>query len=123
VSITVSPAIMELLKDPTALIPAIAQDSLSGEVLMLAYVNAESLGLTIDSGFATYFSRSRNELWRKGETSGHLQKVVSISLDCDGDAILLQVIQEGSACHTGEFTCFHREIYPAEKSHDGEITE
>jgi phosphoribosyl-AMP cyclohydrolase len=123
VSITVSPAIMELLKDPTALIPAIAQDSLSGEVLMLAYVNAESLGLTIDSGFATYFSRSRNELWRKGETSGHLQKVVSISLDCDGDAILFQVIQEGSACHTGEFTCFHREIYPAEKSHDGEITE
>ena len=122
-SITVSPAIMELLKDPTALIPAIAQDSLSGEVLMLAYVNAESLGLTIDSGFATYFSRSRNELWRKGETSGHLQKVVSISLDCDGDAILLQVIQEGSACHTGEFTCFHREIFPAEKSHDGEITE
>jgi phosphoribosyl-AMP cyclohydrolase len=62
---------MELLKDPTALIPAIAQDSLSGEVLMLAYVNAESLGLTIDSGFATYFSRSRNELWQKGETSGH----------------------------------------------------
>jgi phosphoribosyl-AMP cyclohydrolase len=114
---------MELLKDPTALIPAIAQDSLSGEVLMLAYVNAESLGLTIDSGFATYFSRSRNELWRKGETSGHLQKVVSISLDCDGDAILLQVIQEGSACHTGEFTCFHQEIFPAEKSHDGEITE
>jgi phosphoribosyl-AMP cyclohydrolase len=114
---------MELLKDPTALIPAIAQDSLSGEVLMLAYVNAESLGLTIDSGFATYFSRSRNELWQKGETSGHLQKVVSISLDCDGDAILLQVIQEGSACHTGEFTCFHREIFPAGKSHDGEITE
>jgi phosphoribosyl-AMP cyclohydrolase len=114
---------MELLKDPTALIPAIAQDSLSGEVLMLAYVNAESLGLTIDSGFATYFSRSRNELWQKGETSGHLQKVVSISLDCDGDAILLQVIQEGSACHTGEFTCFHREIFPAEKNYDGEITE
>jgi phosphoribosyl-AMP cyclohydrolase len=114
---------MELLKDPTALIPAIAQDSLSGEVLMLAYVNAESLGLTIDSGFATYFSRSRNELWQKGETSGHLQKVVSISLDCDGDAILLQVIQEGSACHTGEFTCFHREIFPAEKNNDGEITE
>jgi phosphoribosyl-AMP cyclohydrolase len=114
---------MELLKDPTALIPAIAQDSLSGEVLMLAYVNAESLGLTIDSGFATYFSRSRNELWQKGETSGHLQRVVSISLDCDGDAILLQVIQEGSACHTGEFTCFHREIFPAEKSYDGEITD
>ena len=75
--------------------PAIAQDSLSGEVLMLAYVNTESLAMTIDSGFATYFSRSRNELWKKGETSGHLQKVVSISIDCDGDAILFQVGQEG----------------------------
>ena len=93
-SITLSPAIVELLKDPTALVPAIAQDSLSGEVLMLAYVNTESLALTIESGFATYFSRSRNQLWRKGETSGHLQKIVSISLDCDGDAILLQVIQD-----------------------------
>ena len=71
--------------------PAIAQDSLSGEVLMLAYVTTESLAMTIDSGFATYFSRSRNELWKKGETSGHLQKVVSISIDCDGDAILFQV--------------------------------
>ena len=95
--------------------PAIAQDSLSGEVLMLAYVNAESLAQTIESGFATYFSRSRNQLWKKGETSGHLQKVVSISIDCDGDAILFQVEQEGAACHTGEFTCFHREIYPAQE--------
>lgn len=114
---------MELLKDSQALVPAIAQDSLSGEVLMLAYVNAESLAITIDSGYATYFSRSRNQLWRKGETSGHLQKVVSISLDCDGDAILFQVIQDGSACHTGEFTCFHREIFPVSQSRDGEITE
>lgn len=105
--------IRDLLKDSDSLIPAIAQDSLSGEVLMLAYVNAESLAMTIESGFATYFSRSRNRLWQKGETSGHLQKIISISLDCDGDAILFQVIQEGSACHTGEFTCFHREIYPA----------
>ena len=114
---------MELLKDPTALIPAIAQDSLSGEVLMLAFVNAESLGLTINSGFATYFSRSRNELWQKGETSGHLQKVVSISLDCDGDAILFQVIQDGSACHTGEFTCFHQEVFPARDAESNDITE
>lgn len=83
---------------------------------MLAYINADSLALTIESGFATYFSRSRNELWRKGETSGHLQKVVSISLDCDGDAVLFQVIQEGAACHTGEFTCFHQEIFPKEDS-------
>ena len=111
-SISLSQNIIELLKDPEALIPAIAQDSLSGGVLMLAYVNAESLALTISSGYATYFSRSRNQLWKKGESSGHLQKVVSISIDCDGDAILLQVEQEGSACHTGEFTCFHREIFP-----------
>jgi len=113
VSASLSPAILELLKNSDDLMPAIAQDSLSGEVLMLAYVNAESLALTIASGYATYFSRSRNQLWKKGETSGHLQKVVSISIDCDGDAILFQVEQEGAACHTGEFTCFHREIYPA----------
>ena len=122
-SITLSPAIVELLKDPEALVPAIAQDSLSGEVLMLAYVSAESIAITIDSGYATYFSRSRNQLWRKGETSGHLQKVLSISLDCDGDAILFQVIQEGSACHTGEFTCFHSEIFPAGNSPESQITE
>lgn len=115
--------IRELLKDSDALMPAIAQDSLSGEVLMLAYVNAESLALTLESGFATYFSRSRNQLWKKGETSGHLQKIVSISLDCDGDAILLQVLQEGSACHTGEFTCFHQEVFPARDVESHDITE
>jgi phosphoribosyl-AMP cyclohydrolase len=112
VNTILAPEILELLKDSDALMPAIAQDSLSGEVLMLAYVNAESLALTIESGFATYFSRSRNQIWKKGETSGHLQKIVSITLDCDGDAILFQVIQEGSACHTGEFTCFHQEVFP-----------
>lgn len=122
-SITLSPAIVELLKDPQTLIPAIAQDSLSGELLMLAYMNVESLAITIDTGYATYFSRSRNQLWRKGETSGHHQKVVSISLDCDGDAVLLQVLQDGSACHTGEFTCFHREIFPLGQSSDSENTE
>lgn len=111
------------MKDSDALMPAIAQDSLSGEVLMLAFVNAESLALTIESGFATYFSRSRNQIWKKGETSGHLQKIVSISLDCDGDAILFQVIQEGSACHTGEFTCFHREVFPSRDADSNGITE
>jgi phosphoribosyl-AMP cyclohydrolase len=115
--------IRELLKDSDALMPAIAQDSLSGEVLMLAYVNDEYLALTIESGFATYFSRSRNQIWKKGETSGHLQKIVSISLDCDGDAILFQVIQEGSACHTGEFTCFHREVFPSRDADSNGITE
>lgn len=118
-----APEILELLKDSDALMPAIAQDSLSGEVLMLAYVNAESLALTIESGFATYFSRSRNQIWKKGETSGHLQKIVSISLDCDGDAILFQVIQEGSACHTGEFTCFHQEVFPVRDVESNDITE
>jgi len=123
VNTILAPEILELLKDSDALMPAIAQDSLSGEVLMLAYVNAESLALTIESGFATYFSRSRNQIWKKGETSGHLQKIVSISLDCDGDAILFQVIQEGSACHTGEFTCFHREVFPARDAESIVITE
>jgi phosphoribosyl-AMP cyclohydrolase len=112
--------IRDLLKNPEDLMPAVAQDILSGEVLMLAYVNAASLALTIESGYATYFSRSRNSLWKKGETSGHLQKIISISLDCDGDAILFQVSQEGSACHTGEFTCFHREIFPNKSSNEEE---
>ncbi len=120
VSISLSADIAALLKDGDQLIPAIAQDSLSGEVLMLAYVNAESLALTISTGYATYFSRSRNELWKKGETSGHLQKVVSISLDCDGDAVLFQVEQEGAACHTGEFTCFHREVFPAADANEAQ---
>jgi phosphoribosyl-AMP cyclohydrolase len=99
-----------LLKDSDGLIPAIAQHAQTGEVLMLAYMNAQSLAITLETGKATYFSRSRNELWEKGATSGHTQKVHSISLDCDGDAILLQVEQEGAACHTGERSCFHRMI-------------
>jgi phosphoribosyl-AMP cyclohydrolase len=96
-----------LLKDPAALIPAIVQDVTNNEVLMLAYMNAESLALTLSTGKATYWSRSRNELWVKGATSGHYQDVHSISLDCDGDALLLKVTQTGAACHTGDRTCFH----------------
>jgi phosphoribosyl-AMP cyclohydrolase len=99
-----------LLKDGVELIPAIAQDHLSGEVLMLAYMNRESLAITLESGRATYWSRSRNELWEKGATSGHTQRVISISVDCDGDALLLKVEQVGAACHTGEDSCFHREV-------------
>jgi phosphoribosyl-AMP cyclohydrolase len=83
------------------------QDSTSKEVLMLAYMNAQSLELTLTTGKATYWSRSRNELWVKGATSGHYQDVQSISLDCDGDALIMQVIQTGVACHTGDRTCFH----------------
>jgi phosphoribosyl-AMP cyclohydrolase len=101
------PQVEALLKDPAALIPAIVQDVSSNEVLMLAYMNAESLALTLSTGKATYWSRSRNELWVKGATSGHFQEVHSVSLDCDGDALLLKVTQTGVACHTGDRTCFH----------------
>jgi phosphoribosyl-AMP cyclohydrolase len=104
---TLDPQVAALLKDSDALIPAIVQDSTSKEILMLAYMNAQSLELTLTTGKATYWSRSRNELWVKGATSGHYQDVQSIALDCDGDALVLQVIQTGVACHTGQRTCFH----------------
>ena len=104
---TLDPKVAALLKDSDALIPAIVQDSTSKEVLMLAYMNSQSLELTLTTGKATYWSRSRNELWVKGATSGHYQDVQSIALDCDGDALVLQVIQTGAACHTGQQTCFH----------------
>ena len=104
---TIDPQVEALLKDPAALIPAIVQDVSSNEVLMLAYMNSKSLVLTLSTGKATYWSRSRNELWVKGATSGHFQDVHSVSLDCDGDALLLKVTQTGAACHTGDRTCFH----------------
>ena len=89
------------------LIPAIAQDAESGEVLMLAWMNAEALAQSLASGQATYWSRSRQALWRKGETSGNTQDIVDIRLDCDGDTLLLRVRQHGAgACHTGRRTCF-----------------
>ncbi len=106
-SAAIPPDIAARLKAGIDLIPVIAQDAKTGEVLMLAYMNLESLALTLATGRATYWSRSRNELWVKGATSGHTQEVVSISLDCDGDALLLKVNQVGAACHTGEKTCFH----------------
>ena len=105
-----SDEVLALLKDPHALIPAIAQDVKTKEVLMLAYVNQQALAQMITTGKATYWSRSRNEIWEKGATSGHAQKVVSISLDCDGDALLITVEQTGAACHTGDFTCFHEPV-------------
>lgn len=92
------------------LIPVIAQDGTTEEVLMLAYMNRESLSQTIDSGEAVYYSRSRQELWRKGETSGHYQKVVSMSYDCDADTILIKVDQVGVACHEGDKSCFHYDL-------------
>ena len=106
----IDPAVEALLKDPGALIPVIVQDVTNNEVLMLAYMNTQSLALTLATGKATFWSRSRNELWVKGATSGHFQEVHSVSLDCDGDAILLKVSQTGVACHTGDRTCFHRPL-------------
>jgi phosphoribosyl-AMP cyclohydrolase len=92
------------------LIPVIAQNNSDNKVLMLAYMNEEALEKTIETKYATYWSRSRKQLWKKGETSGNLQKVLSISYDCDADSILLKVDQSGPACHTGETSCFHNPI-------------
>lgn len=92
------------------LVPAIVQDSNTKEVLMLAYMNYESINLTIETGFATFYSRSRKSIWKKGETSGNLQYVKSISYDCDQDSILLQVEQVGVACHTGSYSCFSEKL-------------
>ncbi|NYT58647.1 phosphoribosyl-AMP cyclohydrolase [Alcaligenaceae bacterium] len=97
--------------DDTGLIPAIAQDVDSGAILMVAWMNAESLDETVATGQAVYWSRSRQRLWRKGEESGHVQVVHEIRLDCDGDVILLKVQQEGGiACHTGRASCFYRRL-------------
>ena len=94
------------------LIAAIAQEEATGEVLMLAWMNEEALTKTLETKSVTYWSRSRKSLWTKGESSGNTQELVSISYDCDGDALLLKVHQKGAACHTGERTCFHREVAP-----------
>lgn len=107
---TLDPRVEALLKDPDALIPAVAQDVTTREVLMLAYMSSQSLALTLSTGKATYWSRSRNELWVKGATSGHYQQVHSVYLDCDGDALVLLVTQTGAACHTGQNSCFNTEL-------------
>lgn len=92
------------------LVPAVAQEADTGEVLMLAWMNMEALVKTLETGDVTYYSRSRQCLWTKGETSGNRQRLVAIFLDCDGDTVLLKVKQTGPACHTGNRTCFYREI-------------
>ena len=94
------------------LLPAVAQDAGTGEVLMLAYVSPEALDRTRETGYAHYYSRSRDELWKKGETSGHVQRVRDVRIDCDGDALLYRVDQEGGARHTGQRSCFYRRIDP-----------
>ncbi len=96
--------------DANGLVPTIAQDSKTGAVLMLAWMNRESLEKTLATGDVTYWSRSRQELWTKGATSGHTQKLIEAFVDCDGDALLLKVDQTGPACHTGEAVCFFRKL-------------
>jgi phosphoribosyl-AMP cyclohydrolase len=96
--------------DASGLVTCVATDAGTGEVLMVAHMNAESLSKTIESGDAWYFSRSRNSLWRKGETSGHTQRVVEMRMDCDQDAVWIKVEQVGAACHTGRRSCFYRAV-------------
>jgi phosphoribosyl-AMP cyclohydrolase len=99
-----------LTYNDAGLIPAIAQDATSGEVLMMAWMNAESVARTLETGQVTYWSRSRQEFWVKGATSGNTQGLVSFKVDCDRDCLLLEVAQEGPACHTGRRTCFYTAI-------------
>jgi phosphoribosyl-ATP pyrophosphohydrolase/phosphoribosyl-AMP cyclohydrolase len=101
---------MDVRWDERGLTPAIAQDVASGQVLMLAWANAEALRLTLATGEAHYWSRSRAELWRKGATSGNVQRVRAVFLDCDGDALLYQVEPAGPACHTGAVSCFFNRL-------------
>jgi phosphoribosyl-AMP cyclohydrolase len=103
-----------LRRDPAGLVAAVVQQHDTGEVLMLAWMDDEALHRTLTTGRATYWSRSRNEYWVKGETSGHRQWVRDVRLDCDGDALLVLVDQEGPACHTGERSCFHRPLQAVE---------
>ncbi|AWB28550.1 phosphoribosyl-AMP cyclohydrolase [Halococcoides cellulosivorans] len=105
---------VDLAFDEVEYIPAVAQDASSGAVLMLAYVTPEALERTRETGLAHYYSRSRDALWQKGESSGHVQHVEEIRVDCDGDALLYLIDQEGGACHTGYESCFHRRL-------DGEV--
>jgi len=102
--------------DASGLVTCVATDAATGDVLMVAHMNDEALRKTIASGEAWYFSRSRNALWRKGETSGHTQRVVELRTDCDQDAIWIRVEQSGAACHTGRHSCFYRMV----KSGDGD---
>lgn len=96
--------------EKSPLIPAIIQETGTGEVLMLAYMNEQSLQKTLETGYTWFWSRSRHRLWNKGESSGHVQRVISVTADCDLDTLLLEVEQTGAACHTGSKTCFFNEI-------------
>jgi phosphoribosyl-AMP cyclohydrolase len=113
--LTAMPDLSALAFDQAGLVPVIAQQHDTGEVLMFAWMNREALEETLATGRACYFSRSRKRLWRKGETSGQVQRVVEVRIDCDGDAVLLLVDQHGVACHTGRRSCFFRAIGDGER--------
>ena len=108
----------ELKFDANGLIPAVVVDSVTKKVLTLAYMNKESLAITMEKGLTCFWSRSRQELWLKGETSGNYQHVVSIAADCDQDALVVVVEPDGPACHTGEETCFHNPVWESEELHE-----
>ena len=114
------PREIEAIFERGELLAAIAQDHQSGDVLMLAWMNREALMLTLERSRVTYWSRSRGELWEKGLTSGHTQRLISLSYDCDGDAVLLHVEQVGAACHTGYRSCFYRRVNGLELQITGE---
>lgn len=116
--------VVENIRWSDGLVPAIVQDADTREVLMMAYMNRESLKLSLESGETWFWSRSRQELWHKGATSGNVQSIISLKYDCDGDTLLVEVKPSGPACHTGEVTCFHNEIIglpvkSADKTSDG----
>lgn len=105
------------------LIPAVIQEASTGKILMLAYMNKESLLKTLETNRTWFYSRSRNKLWNKGETSGNYQIVNAIDMDCDGDTLLIEVFQTGNACHTGETSCFHQNIFTADSCKDEDFRE
>jgi phosphoribosyl-AMP cyclohydrolase len=107
------PDVAELVYDERGLIPAVVQDAENGDVLMVAWMNDDAVRRTLESGRTWFWSRSRKELWRKGDTSGNVQHVREVRYDCDADTLLVKVIQEGPACHTGERSCFYRELESA----------
>ena len=111
--LTFSPAF-----DPSGLVTCVATDAASGDVLMVAHMNEEALRKTVETGQAWYYSRSRKSLWKKGETSGHVQRVIEMRMDCDQDAVWIRVEQTGGACHTGRHSCFYRAV----KSENGAVT-
>ena len=108
----------ELKFDANGLIPAVVQDYFSKQVLTVAYMNRESLEISMKEGRTCFFSRSRQQLWRKGETSGNTQEIVTIKADCDGDALVVEVIKKGPACHTGAESCFFNPVYQSEEHQD-----